>query len=233
MQIAKTHKIIISIVVLAILLSIYITFDKKYRKQGESNTDKNASTTVTDISGGKLVTSGIGDYTIEQVPLTEGEIPKPIPNLNRAVTPYAGVAISSENLAFVQKEVLALQTILKKDPSDLPSWINLGLYQKAGGDYEGAIISWKYASRLAPTDFVSMSNLGNLYAYFLKDNGQAEMYYLEALKRDPKQEYLYFQVVEVYRDIFKDISKVMAIVNQGLQKLPNNPNLLQLKESLK
>ena len=105
--------------------------------------------------------------------------------------------------------------------------------QKAGGDYQGAIISWKYASRLAPTDFISLANIGNLYAYFLHDNAQAEIYYKQAIAKGQTQAYLYTQLAEIYRDIFQDLDKAKSIIDQGLSKIPNDPSLLQFKESLK
>ena len=118
-------------------------------------------------------------------------------------------------------------------PGHFQSCIYLGINQKAAGDYQGAISSWKYASYIVPDDFISLANVGNLYAYFLKDNAEAEVYYKEAIGKGPLNEYLYTQLAEIYRDIFKDLGKARTIVNQGLSQLPGSQNLLQLKESLK
>ena len=239
MQITKTHKIIISIVVLAILLGAYILIDTKSRKQSEVPNIINEATT-TQTSTGTIETStgitnvvGTGNYTIEQVGGTEGKgVPQPVPDLNRKVTVSAGAMVSAEASTFATEKILALQAQLKKDTSDFKAWINLGIYQKMAGDYQGAILSWKYAGRLSPTDYISLGNLGNLYAYFLKDNGQAEVYYNLAIKNGSTQAYLYTQLAEIYRDIFKDLDKARTIVNTGLSKIPNDPNLLQLQASL-
>ena len=237
MQITKTHKIIISIIALAILLGIYVFFDRKSRSTeevpvitNEATTTTPTKTTTTKTTTGVSNIEGTGNYTIEQV--GGGNDFGPVPDLNRKVTVSTGVAVSPEATAMATDKITALQGQLKTNSSDFKAWINLGIYQKMAGDYQGAVLSWKYASRLAPADYISLSNLGNLYAYFIKDNGQAEVYYKQAINNGPTQVYLYVGLVEIYRDIFKDLDKARAIVDAGLSKIPNDPNLLQLKSSL-
>jgi hypothetical protein len=233
MQLTKTHKIIISAVVVLILLGIYITFDRKSTRETKNNLDTISTSTSTDSNANTSI-QGDGGYTIEQVPTNvTKEIPKPIPDLNRVSMSASGAMVSPEAKLMAEEKIKALQINLKENPAYLGAWIDLGIYQKMAGDYDGAVISWKYASKLAPTDYISLGNLGNLYAYFLKDNAQAEIYYKQAISRNPTQSYLYAQLFEVYRDVFKDLDKARAIVTQGLSKIPNNPNLLQLQASLK
>ena len=238
MQITQTHKIIISAVVILVLLGIYIIFDRKSKQEtpnkvvetGQSATTTSTTTSTTTDSG----TGITGGYTIEQVPLESGKgVPKPIPDLNREPVLSSGAIISPEAKTLAVGKIKLLQATLKSNPADLSAWIDLGIYQKQAGDYEGAILSWKYAGRLAPADYVSRANLGNLYAYFLKDNAQAEVYYKDAISKGPTQVYLYTQLAEVYRDVFNNLDKARAIVAQGLSKIPNDPNLLQLQASLK
>ena len=81
-------------------------------------------------------------------------------------------------------------------------------------------------------NFIAFADLGDFYAYFLKDNLKSEVYYKLAISIDPKQAYLYTQLADVYRYFFKDLDKARAIVDQGLQKVPNDPNLLQYKAAL-
>jgi hypothetical protein len=231
MQLTKTHKIIISIIVIAILLGIYITLDKS--KMANKTIDTIQFATTTD-STGKVNTQGVGSYKIEQVPISDTtSIPKPIPDLNRETITATGAIINPEAKAAAIEKIKLLQTQLKNNVRDLQSWLDLGIYQKMAGDYEGAILSWKYAGKLSPTNYISFANLGNIYAYFMKDNAQAETYYKEAISKGPTQSYLYTQLAEIYRDIFKDLNKARAIINQGLSKIPNDPNLLQLQTSLK
>ena len=235
-MITKTHKIIGSAVVIIALFAIYIFFDRQSRNTDNLPdiyaTKATTTTTTTDKNNTDLVNiEGTGNYKIEQVG-GGGGIPQPVPDLNRKVTIYAGAMISPEASNLATEKILALQAQLKKDSTDFKAWINLGIYQKMAGDYQGAIFSWQYAGRLAPTNYISLGNLGNLYAYFLKDNGQAEVYYQQAISKAPNQAYLYVQLAEIYRDIFKDLDKARAIVNQGLSKIPNDQNLLQLQASL-
>ena len=238
MTLTKTHKIIISIIAVVILLGIYIALDRRSRRESNNNVDTSqtvaTSTDTTTNSNGQIKTQGTGNYTIEQVPLSEGKgVPQPIPDLNREPVLYTGAIISPEAKTLAVEKIKSLQTQLKTKSADLPAWLDLGMYQKQVGDYDGAILSWKYASKLAPTDYISLGNLGNLYAYFLKDNGFAEVYYKQAILKGPTQAYLYTQLAEIYRDIFKDLDKARALINQGLSKIPNNPSLLQFQEGLK
>ena len=129
-------------------------------------------------------------------------------------------------------KILTLQTQLKANPNDPSGWIGLGIYQKMAGDYQGAAISWTYASRLNTKDYVSLADLADLYANFLHDNTKAEMYYKQALQNGPTQENLYVQLAEFYQLDLADKTKALATVNQGLTALPNNANLLQMKADL-
>ena len=227
MQNIKKHKVIISVALLIIILAIYTLFEKNSRNKGnEQNTQINQTLSTT-------TSNGLG-YTIEQIPITENkEVPKPIPDLNREVIIYPEALISPEAKSLSREKVKSLQAMLRKDPSYLAAWLDLGTYQKMGGDYLGSIISWQYASRLSKIDYVSLSNIANIYAYFLKDSINAEIYYKKAISLAPTQEYLYLQFVGFYRDVSKDIPQARKIVDDGLKNIPSSSNLLQLKESLK
>ena len=56
----------------------------------------------------------------------------------------------------------------------MENWLVLGVYRKMIGDYESAKEVWEYASAIRPQNSVSFNNLGELYAYYLKDNAKAE-----------------------------------------------------------
>lgn len=232
-ELTKIQKIIISAVVVAILLAIYIAFDRKSNIKKVDNTETTSVSTSTD-STGNINAQGTGSYTIKQISVdTIDEIPKPIPDLNRVSVSATGAIVLPEVKSAAEQKIKMLQAKLKENPAYIEAWIDLGIYQKMAGDYDGAVISWKYASRLSPTDYISLGNLGNIYAYFLKDNGQAEVYYKQAISKDPKQVYLYIQLAEVYRDVFKDLDKARAIIDQGLSKVPNDQSLVQMKNLLK
>ncbi len=238
MTLTKTHKIIIGIICLAILIGVYMAFDNKARQEQDKFTDISSTSSTspfaisTTTKDGMINVKGPG-YTIEQVPISEGVvIPKPIPDLNRS-TPAEVKNMSPEALTEITGKIKALQGILKNDPTRIVEWTNLGMYQKMLGDYEGTVISWQYVTKLAPNDFIAYGNLGDLYAYFLKNNAMAETYFKKAIEKGPTQSYLYMQLAGLYTDVFKDTEKAKAIVAQGLAKIPGDPNLLQLQASMK
>ncbi|HEY4508755.1 MAG TPA: hypothetical protein VJA47_04575 [archaeon] len=234
MEITKTHKIIISTVAVLVLLGVYIAFSKKSEAPAEP-VNPTASSTITTAtsSGTQIVTQGSGGYKIEQVSLdNKKNVPQPIPDLNRPVISSGSVSVSSEAIVRATERILAMQSRLKKDPADLAAWIELGIYQKMAGDYDGVLISWGYATRLTPTNYVAFANLGDFYAYFIKDATKSETYYKKAISVAPKQAYLYTQLADVYRYVFKDLVKAKAIIDQGLSQIPDDPNLLQMKAVL-
>ncbi|MCX6702077.1 MAG: hypothetical protein NTX96_02715 [Candidatus Zambryskibacteria bacterium] len=237
MQITKTHKIIISALAVIILLGIYITFDRNSKKNfgvqdGVTNlplaTTTNETTTK-EIGNTGINVAGEGNFKVVQVSNT----PNQIPDLDRKIIFGQDSSLTPEIKTLISQKVTDLQTQLKKDSNNFSNWINLGIYQKMAGDYNGAVISWQYAGKISPASYVPFGNLGDLYAHFLKDNVQAEMYYKEAISKGPMQAYLYIQLAEVYRDVFKDLDKARAIISQGLSKIPNDPSLLQFQELLK
>ena len=233
MQLTKTQKIIISVIAVIILLAVYIVSNRNSREQVQpiaTSTEEVivATTTTLSIDSNTKITGG---YKIELD--TSKTLPQPIPDLDRPTLSTSYAVVAPEAKALASAQILNLQAKLKNNPGDLSTWLDLAMREKANGDYQGAIISWKYASRLAPTNFISLANIGNLYAYFLKDNAQAEIYYKQAIIKGPTQAYLYTQLAEIYRDIFQDLEKAKSIIDQGLSKLPNDPSLLQFQQTLK
>ncbi len=224
----------ISIGILAVIvIAGGIFLFKKTNSPSPVFTENMGTTTQTFDNTATTKINGNG-YTIEQVPVTESKTPAmPLPDLNRPLTVYAGYPVAPEAKTMSETKVTNLQSELKKDSRNWSNWIDLGIYQKQGGDFEGAILSWKYAHYLSPTDYVSLGNLASLYAYFLKDNAQAEVYYKKAIVNGPNQPYLYIQLSEVYRDIFKDIDRAKAIIEEGLLLIPNDPTLTDFKKNLK
>ena len=230
MQLTKTHKILISLITIGILVILVINFTKVGEAPVTSE-NNNASTTTTKIPGTDIsVDNNGGNYTITQVPV-EGSKPVPIPDLNRPITFNSALNLSDEAKKILTDSISNLQNSLKKDPKNIGNWILLGTNYKITGDYAGAVLYWKYASDVS-NDSVSLGNLGNLYAYYLKDNAMSEVYYKKAISRAPTQAYLYIQLSDVYRLIFKDNAKATAILDEGLKQIPNDPSLLDAKKKI-
>ncbi len=228
MELTKVHKIII-VIIFILIIGLFI--QKISKKSDIVNTVDNssASSTTTNIPGTNLSVEGRG-YTITQVPINETKKPT-IPDLNRDIKFGLNSGLNDEAKKIITEKILALQSSLKKDPTNIANWIQLGVDQKIAGDYDGAIISWKYASDVS-SDSISLGNLGQLYAYYLKDNAMAEVYYKKAISRSPTQAYLYVQLSDVYKLIFKDDAKALQILNDGLKQIPNDSSLLDAKKRI-
>ncbi len=226
MQLTNLQKFLIGVVALVALITLHIILTK--------NTDvpaqvigTEATSTSQKIPGTDFVIQGNGDYTITAVPSETIAIP----DLNRRVIFGSTIALSDEAKKILIDKIVSLQASLKKDPKNVTNWIQLGVDQKIAGDFEGAVISWKYAGDVS-NDSISYGNLGNLYAYYLKDRSTAEAYYKKAISRAPTQAYLYIQLSGVYKDVFSDISKAKSIIDEGLGKIPNDKSLLEAKANL-
>jgi tetratricopeptide (TPR) repeat protein len=227
---SQKRNIIIGIAVLVLLGGLYMFFDKSKREEvaitpTEEIVADVSTTTIVNI-GGVNATIPKG-YTVEMV----GALPQPMPSLTRQ--PVFAATVDTSTKTVIQSKISGLQALLKKEAAQFAPWIDLGTYFKIAGDYEGAKLYWNYAGKLAPTDFISFGNLGNMYAYQLKDMVTAEKYYNQAIKNGPTQVYLYVQLAESYRDVSKDLTKARATVDRGLAAIPNDRALLELKANLK
>ena len=120
---------------------------------------------------------------------------------------------------------------IAREPNNWESWLYLGVEYHTGGDEDGARAAWEYSNHLLPNS-VAHQNLGDLYAYYLHDNTKAEAEFLEAIRKSPSAEYLYFKTAEFYRDVLKDIPKARAIVEKGITANPSSPDLKSLLSSL-
>jgi tetratricopeptide (TPR) repeat protein len=230
MQLTRTHKILIAIITLLILATMYMMFVKKTEAPVGDSIVKTSTSTTTTIPGTNIVVEGNGNYTVTPVQ-TKTEKPIAVPDLNRQVNFLASLNLGDDVKKILTYKISTEQNNLKKDSNNINAWINLGIYQKMAGDYAGAVISWKYVSEIS-NDFASLGNLGDLYAYYLKDNGMSEVYYKKAIARAPNQAYLYIQLSSVYKEVFNDLAKAKAILDEGLKKMPNDKSLLEAKKNL-
>ncbi len=209
-----------------LLVVAYFVFDDKSEEVKTIPNTNATTTTQLNFEG-----SGDADYTIEQLP-DGGTENVPVPDLNRKVIFGSTTNFDDATKKIITEKILEIQNKLKKDSRDLASWLDLGLYQKMAGDFQGAVLSWKYVSDVSSSDFISLGNLGDLYAYYLKDKNLSETYYKRAINNGPKQAYLYLQLAGVYKDVFKDLNKANAIIDEGIKKIPDDKSLVQYKTSL-
>ena len=234
-------KNIISSVFIALLLTVlwfYINWDlSKEVNQVDIDEIDNATTTPFLIDSISIEIEDEGDVTIEVIETDDLQnlqekpaIIKPIPDLDREIVFKEGFSADAQQLIIDDIEKISRE--LKDDPTFFGNWLYLGLNREAIGDYEGARQVWEYAKLVRSNNFVVRGNLGDLYAYYLKDNQKAEENYLKALELGPRQTYLYFKTAEFYRDFLLDNQKAKETVQTGLINNPTSQDLKNLLNSL-
>ena len=235
----KKKNIISSVLVALLLTALWFYI---YRDLSDNQMDQiNNATTTPLIDGVSVDFEGDGEAIVEVIDKNDSQnqqeeqekpaIIKPIPDLDREIVftddyPEDMQQVMIENIEKASQE-------LKDDPTFFGNWLYLGLDRKAINDYEGARLAWEYAKLINPNNFVVRGNLGDLYAYYLKDNEKAEENYLKALELGSGQIYLYYKTAEFYQLFLKDNQKAVGIVQMGLQLNPNSQELQSLLTSIK
>ena len=168
-------KILFIIFVLIVVSGLGFYFYKKLANQGLPLNSKGdtafsssqSSKNIVNIGG--VSVEGDGGIKIEPIEIKNNKTASniPLPNLNREVKITANMDENAKKIASAKIQDLSSQ--LKKDSDNLENWLVLGVYRKIIGDYEGAKV-WEYAGAVRPQNSVSFNNLGELYAYYLKNN---------------------------------------------------------------
>jgi tetratricopeptide (TPR) repeat protein len=167
------------------------------------------------------------DFGTSPLPLNEEEIKKQMPDLDREIVVKGDISEDTKNTAITKiKEITAE---LKKDYDNRENWLNLGIWRKTIGDYEGAKQAWEFTTLIKPNDPVAYHNLGDLYSQYIIDFSQAETYYLAAIARDPKTSFYYMKLHEFYRYFVKKPDLAENILVQGV-KATNDPALKNILE---
>lgn len=182
------------------------------------------ATTAVDLGGG-IVAQVPAGVKIAEVPVDTTQEP----DLNYQVH-YSG-DIPPEVVTILTTNIASTTAALKKDPSRGDLWLRLAYYYKTTGDYHAAESVWIYMTKVAPSNFVAFSDLGDLYQNFLKEYPQAEANYLQAVKLKPDDIDLYRNLYMMYKYQYKTNTIAAAdILAQGLKANPNNPDLLALQK---
>jgi hypothetical protein len=186
-----------------------------------------SETIVTSVDVGANVVGGVefeeGTEGV-RVPSTGEGLPPP-PSVDYPLVFYG--SFPADVQARMTRTIQDLRDIVRDDPNQFNSWLDLGLQYKAIEDYEGAKGAWEYASLIRPKNDISFLNLGNLYGYHLRDVKKAEKNYLMSIENNTTPLQPYYQLAEFYRQIVKDEKKVQEVLDLGLK---NNPNLPEFKE---
>ncbi len=103
-------------------------------------------------------------------------------------------------------------------------WLELGGYRRLLGDYDGAAAAWKFLIEIRPQAFVPYHNLGDLYAFILKDHVRGENYFLKSLEVGPGNIQGYLALAQLYKDSTTLKKQVLAddILLEGVKANPKD-----------
>lgn len=153
-----------------------------------------------------------------------------VPDLDRIV--INDDSLPEDAVLILENKIKELSDELRVASDNLSNLIELGTYRKIAGDYEGARDVWEYATKIRPNGSVAFQNLGDLYAYYIKDAVKAEQNFLKAINNGPTEIFLYFKTADFYRYVVKDIDKTRHIVQEGIDANPDSEELKDLLASL-
>lgn len=168
------------------------------------------------------------DETVKNQETQPTEVPLPkvtTPDLTKVVVITADLPEETKKQAL--KKIAELIDVLKTFPDQFGNWIELGSYMKLIGDYDRAIVYWKYAATINPKNFIPHANLGDLYLHNLKDVKRAEQSYKTALSVGPDQVMVYEKLAELYKYFLKDDTKAKAVLQEGIDKNPSTSDRLK------
>lgn len=212
----SASKIVLGLIILALAGSAGYYIWQDIVKQRTSNTVDNNGVGV----------EGTGDFKIEQIPIEDKTARDLILRiLDRPINIPADLPEDARKIAREKIEKLIAE--LKQNPNSFDSWLELAIYRKMISDYEGAREIWEYTSQMAPNDAISFNNLGDLYAYYLKDSVKAEENFLKALKNGADQVYIYRNTHDFYLNVVKDKAKAKKILEDGIKANPGSSQDLQ------
>lgn len=223
-KIQKIAEIIAVVILIAVGFYVYRNYDvgnsQYINIQNEETFEKGLTSEKEEVSNVDAV-QNVGSNVIT---VTD------TPNLDKEIVFDGGMTEEVKSILFEKIKTTIVK--LKADNKYVDGWIDLGLYRKAIGDYDGAREVWEYAVSISPSNGLPNRNLGDLYGYYLQDAQKAEENFLKAIKKDPEQIEYYFKIVEFYRDIVKDTTRARKVVEKGILLNPNSEELKALLKTL-
>lgn len=216
----KWYGVIAAVVVIIAAAGWYFSAHNKAQAPGV-NVDGAATTTDTGATGGVNggVSVGVAD---------DSTIPKP--DLNRPYKPLASLPQSVRDNN--QKLYTTAVEQLKFNPGMIAYWLQLAGLYKGANDFKGAEEVWLFVTLRWPKDPIAFSNLGDLYAYSLKQPAKAVEYWNKGIAIEPSNVRLYLALA-TYQDInLKDKAAATATLQAGLKANPGNTDLQYALDNL-
>lgn len=119
-------------------------------------------------------------------------------------------------------------------PKGEPKILTYDQYLQEGIDFEkkgklnDALISYKNASNLAPTEYVPFSNAGSAY-YAMKKYTEAEDHFLEAIRLSPNNVSVYTKLYDVYfYGLKRDRSQMNTFFTDAMLDTKNDISIVKL-----
>lgn len=220
---ARKLVIIISVtVLLAVIYSVYFFIDKD---TPISDSDGSISSTslgqagLSQESDQPILASSSSPILSESSPSLPFYAGQPIENLgNDPIIKQ----FPAENVERQKKFLREATLLLRQRPDDFDAWIAVGVHKKFFNNFQGARDAWEYAKLLKPEVVLPYLNLGNLYAYHIRDLVKAESNFSAASQRDPNNIFgSYSSLADFYRDFgFKD--RAITVYQKILALTPND-----------
>ncbi|MDP3999642.1 MAG: tetratricopeptide repeat protein [bacterium] len=134
----------------------------------------------------------------------------------RPIVVTASLPESSRQQAVAK--IQELNESIKNYYDEVYQWYDLGAYRRLIGDYDGAIEAWTFGSILRPKDYIFDQNLGDLYAFYLKDYAKGERSFLQSIQKNPQNVSAYQQLAILYEFSLKDIVRTENILLEGIRE---------------
>jgi len=111
-----------------------------------------------------------------------------------------------------------------EDDANYYAWLEIASAQKLIGDYERVEKLWLWFTEVYPGNSISPANLGDFYKSFVVDREKSEKYYQIALEREEHDFQIYYGFYELYRYVFEDEDKAIAVLEDGIKNNPDSKN---------
>lgn len=121
-------------------------------------------------------------------------------------------------------KIKELSESIRQDYNNIYQWYDLGAYRQLIGDYEGAIAAWNFGIIIRPNDYIIYQNLGDLYAFYLKNYDKGEQNFLKSLEKNSKNVYGYQQLALLY-ETSNNSRKSENTLLLGIEENPDVPIL--------
>ncbi|MFH0846417.1 MAG: hypothetical protein V1851_03410 [Patescibacteria group bacterium] len=222
----KLNLVLLGVLVFMVVSYIYLDLKESKEDVEEVITDDSTKNSLIE----NVIITDENNVAVET---TEVKIEKEfmaMPDLNRELVfsdeyPEQAKKIIRENIGKIISD-------LKNNPNVYEDWIALGLQYKGIDDYEGARLTWEYATYLNPDKFLAWGNLGDLYAFYIRDNVKAEQAYIKAIENGSHQVVLYFKISEFYTEFLNNPERARELVNIGIKQNPDSQELKDLLKSI-